>query len=157
MLKNAIHTVMISGFLAAATGAAANDNVILSVQLGTEQRSFTLEELQTMPVTSVETTTIWTEGLQNFEGVQLKDLLENLGVQPEQIEAIAVNDYAVEIPASDAIDGGPIVAYFQNGNTMPLRTKGPLWIVYPYDAHKKYRTESIYSRSIWQLDRLIIQ
>ena len=38
--------------------------------------------------------------------------------------------------------------------TMSIRDKGPLWVVYPYDSSADYRTEVIYSRSIWQLDRI---
>ncbi|MGB1266126.1 MAG: oxidoreductase, partial [Nereida ignava] len=52
---------------------------------------------------------------------------------------------------------GPIIAYKQNGSEMSRRRKGPLWIVYPYDDKKSYQTETVYSRSIWQLDRLITQ
>ncbi|MDP5360810.1 MAG: oxidoreductase, partial [Paracoccaceae bacterium] len=32
--------------------------------------------------------------------------------------------------------------------------KGPLWVVYPYDMSADYRSEVIYYRSIWQLDRI---
>jgi len=39
---------------------------------------------------------------------------------------------------------------------MSVREKGPLWVIYPYDSDAKFRTEVIYSRSIWQLDRLAI-
>ena len=35
-----------------------------------------------------------------------------------------------------------------------MRDKGPLWIIYPYDQNTDYQTEVIYSRSIWQLDRI---
>ena len=65
-----------------------------------------------------------------------------------------MNDYAVDIPIGDARDGGPIIAYEIDGKPMSVREKGPLWIVYPYDSKTEYRTETIYSRSIWQLDRL---
>jgi hypothetical protein len=41
-----------------------------------------------------------------------------------------------------------------DGNAMSVRDKGPLWVIYPYDSDAAYRTEVIYSRSIWQLDRL---
>jgi hypothetical protein len=37
---------------------------------------------------------------------------------------------------------------------MSLRDKGPLWIIYPYDSKSDFRTEVVYSRSIWQRDRL---
>jgi hypothetical protein len=52
-----------------------------------------------------------------------------------------MNDYAVEIPVSDAIDDGPIFACARNGAQMSTRDKGPLWIVSPYDSSKKYRSK----------------
>lgn len=113
--------------------------------------------LRALGETSFETTTIWTEGVQTFTGVSLKDLLDQLGVTEGTLEAKALNDYAVEIPVSDAVDGGPIVAYARNGEAMSVRDKGPLWIVYPYDANDAYSSETIYSRSIWQLDRIDVR
>ncbi|MFM7446066.1 MAG: oxidoreductase, partial [Tabrizicola sp.] len=55
---------------------------------------------------------------------------------------------------SDAVEGGPILAYLQNGEPMSVREKGPLWVVYPYDLKAEYQTEVTFSRSIWQLVRL---
>ncbi len=113
-----------------------------------------LEMLQEIGAVTFETSTIWTEGVDSFTGVELSVLLEMLGSTGSQLRASAVNDYAVDIPVSDAVDGGPIVAFLRNGEKMSLRDKGPLWIVYPYDLVPEYRSELIYSRSIWQLDRI---
>lgn len=110
--------------------------------------------LQALPVTSFSTTTNWTEGERTFTGVLLSDLLAALDASGSRLRATALNDYAVEIPASDARPGGPIIAYAIDGEPMSVRDKGPLWIVYPYDSQAEYRTETIYSRSIWQLDRV---
>lgn len=118
---------------------------------------FDLAMLEAMPVTEFTTTTIWTEGPQTFQGVDLKTFLEALGADGEIVEAKAINDYAVEVPRSDAVEGGPILAYKANGAYMPRREKGPIWLVYPYDKSADYRSETIYSRSIWQLDRLTIK
>ena len=118
---------------------------------------FEQADLEAMPRATIETTTIWTDGVQRFEGVSLHVLLDHVGAQPGTIRAVALNDYAVEIPTSDAMEGGPIVAYLRDGQTMSVRDKGPLWIIYPYDANEAYRSEEIYARSIWQLDRLQIE
>ena len=115
---------------------------------------FDLALLRQFEPTRIETTTIWTEGVQVFEGVSLATLVDALGVQGETLRATAINDYAVEIPLSDAEQGGPILAYLLNGKKMSVRDKGPLWLIYPYDKESKFRTEVIYSRSIWQLNRL---
>jgi hypothetical protein len=113
--------------------------------------------LEAMEPVEFTTNTMWTDGPQVFTGVLLLDLLAMLGVTEGTIRATAINDYAVDIPVSDAIEGGPIVAYLLNGKPMSVRDKGPLWIVYPYDSKRQYRSEVIYSRSIWQLDRMEIR
>ena len=110
--------------------------------------------LEALPSQLIETTTIWTEGRQSFEGVSLDVLLNHVQAEEGTIRAVALNDYAVTIPSSDAIEGGPIVAYSRNSRAMSVRDKGPLWIIYPYDANEAYQSEEIYARSIWQLNRL---
>lgn len=116
--------------------------------------AFDLEMLEALDATIIETTTIWTEGKQVFQGVALDVLMERMGVEGGTLKATAINDYTVEIPVSDAVSGGPILAYFLNGDKMSIRDKGPLWVIYPFDSKADYRSEVIYSRSIWQLDRI---
>lgn len=116
--------------------------------------AFDLEMLKALDATIIETTTIWTEGKQVFQGVALNVLMERMGVEGGTLKATAINDYTVEIPVSDAVSGGPILAYFLNGDKMSIRDKGPLWVIYPFDSKADYRSEVIYSRSIWQLDRI---
>ena len=110
--------------------------------------------LEALPATSFTTETNWTEGERTFTGVQLSDLIPVADVSGTRLLATALNDYTVEIPVSDAKPGGPIIAYAIDGEPMSVRGKGPLWIVYPYDSSAEYRTETIYARSIWQLDRI---
>lgn len=102
----------------------------------------------------ITTTTIWTDGRHEFQGVSLLSLTDILGVSNGTLLAKAVNDYSVEIPVSDAVEGGPIIAYKMDGEVMSVRDKGPLWVVYPYDSSPDYRTAVIHARSIWQLDRI---
>lgn len=115
---------------------------------------FDLPMLYEMGATQIETTTIWTEGPQVFEGVPLVDLIAALGAEGSVIAASALNDYTVEIPLSDIIPGGPILAYAQNGEPLSVRDKGPLWVIYPYDDKAEYQSEVIYARSIWQVKRM---
>jgi hypothetical protein len=39
---------------------------------------------------------------------------------------------------------------------MPVRDKGPLFIVYPYDTDSDLRHRRFYSRSAWQVGRLVV-
>lgn len=115
---------------------------------------FDAETLAGLGTVAIETSTIWTEGVNTFEGVPLKTLVDLVGAEDGQLRASAINDYTVEVPVADAVEDGPIVAYMVNGERMSVRDKGPLWIIYPYDQNAAYQTELIYSRSIWQLDRI---
>ncbi|KEP71182.1 oxidoreductase [Thioclava dalianensis] len=119
--------------------------------------AFDLAMLREIGQSEIETTTIWTEGRHRFTGVSLKALLERVGAKGKMLKATAINDYSVEIPTSDAVRNGPIVAYEMDGQTMSRREKGPLWVIYPYSSSSDYRSEVIYSRSIWQLDRISLE
>lgn len=119
--------------------------------------AFDLDMLKALGEVSFTTTTPWTEGAQSFTGVSLEALLKAVEVTEGTLSAKAINDYAVEIPVSDAVTDGPIIAYLQNGNPMSVREKGPLWVVYPYDSKDDYQAEVIYTRSIWQLNNIEVK
>jgi hypothetical protein len=129
------------------SGAIANTN-------GDGQAAFDFDMLKALPVTTFKTKTTWTEGEKSFTGVSLQALLAAVGSSGTVVKAIALNDYGVEIPVSDAVADGPIVAYLMDNEPMSVRDKGPLWVVYPFDAKPEYRTEATYSKSIWQLSRI---
>ncbi len=163
-------TVLAAGWIATsrapsveAAETATEAKILLTVtgriaaQNGSERATFDLAALRAMPKTTFQTATIWTEGRPTFTGVSLRVLLDAVGASGRSIHAVALNDYAVDIPATDAVEGGPIVAYEIDGKALPVRNRGPLWIVYPYDARADYRSEVIYARSIWQLDRIDIR
>lgn len=138
--------------VAAAELAKPAGEVILTVsgkisKFNAESRTeFDLEMLQSLPATTFETSTTWTTGKHSFGGVSLRDFLIVLGAGGSTIHSVALNDYAIDIPVSDAVEGGPILAYSMDGKPMSVRDKGPLWIVYPYDANPDYRTEHTFPK-----------
>ena len=69
----------------------------------------------------------------------------------------ALNDYAIEVPASEAASGGPILATRVDGKPLSVRDKGPIWVIYPFDDKEAYKTEVTYSRSIWQLKSIEVE
>ncbi|MGH1415191.1 MAG: oxidoreductase [Pelagimonas sp.] len=138
-------------------------DVVLRVSGGIEVTNsedgaeFDLAMLRALDSHEIETTTIWTDGDQTFVGVELGTLLKYLKASGSIISAYAINDYFIELPFEDAEPGAALIAYERNGVEMSVRDKGPLWIVYPYDHSERFRTEVFFSRSVWQLDRLIIE
>ena len=103
----------------------------------------------------ITTSTIWTdEGTHRFKGVMLRDLVDFLNIKAGALRLRALNDYAVEIPTEDVTQIAPILAYEMDGAIMTVRDKGPVWVMYPFDDGPEYRTDTIFSRSIWKLDRI---
>lgn len=164
-MKGIITTVAatLMALIALSTATLAGEEPVLTVEIlaadsgATTTQSYTMDQLRALPVSSFETETIWTEGMQTFTGVPLAALVSELDLTGDEIEAVAINAYSVKIPVSDAVENGPIIAFERNGSQMSIRNKGPLWIVYPYDSSADYRTEAIYSRSIWQLEKLVVK
>ena len=152
--------------LMGATGAAAQGvsaprgRVVLDVSgpfraagVGSPAR-FDLDQLDGLPQGEFTTRTPWFDGPRRFSGVLGVALLDLLDPEGTQVIATALNDYRVTIPAEDFRSSGLIIATRLDGAPMPVREKGPLWIIYPFDAEPRLRNEVFYGRSIWQLRRL---
>jgi hypothetical protein len=71
--------------------------------------------------------------------------------------ATALNDFSTEIPVSDFSRYGVLLALKRDGNYMPVRDKGPLFIVYPYDSSPELKAQKFYSRSAWQVAKLLVR
>jgi hypothetical protein len=116
--------------------------------------AFDLSMLESLPQRRFATGTIWTEGRSAYVGVPLGTLLERLGAHGGAVRAVALNDYVATIPIAELQGDAPVVVYLRDGATIPVRERGPLWILYPFDDEPVWRTEVAYSRSVWQLVRL---
>lgn len=127
---------------------------ILTIRANGGVHALDADALRALPAVSFGTTTIWTEGPQTFTGVRMTEVLSRLGIDRGTMILTAANDYQIRIPVEDFTSDGALLAYDRNGAPMTLRDKGPVWLVYPYDDHARFRTEIVYANSIWQLDRI---
>jgi hypothetical protein len=80
-----------------------------------------------------------------------------VGATGQRIIAIALNDYSAEVPMEDAIKYNVILALKRDGEYMPVRDKGPLFVVYPFDSDPELKSQKFYSRSVWQISRIEVQ
>lgn len=121
---------------------------------GTRLIALDRDALAALPQTEFTTHTIWTDGPQRFTGVSLSALLARYGIVVERLDLVAVNDYTVTLPAEGIGPVYPVIAHSRNGTPMSLRDKGPYWLVYDYDSDPAFQRETVYMRSIWQLERI---
>ena len=157
-LPGLLPVALVAACIAAPLTVRAQDQTILKIceTVETEEtaRFLDLADLERMEEARFTTSTIWTEGEIEFHGVPMGALLDQMEITAGTLELIAVNDYFVEIPVDEARESAAIIAYRMNGELMSRRDKGPLWLVYPFDSDVKYQSETYYSKSIWQIDRI---
>jgi len=115
-----------------------------------------MQMLSQLPQRTVSTKSPWYPAGASFVGPLLRDVLGAVGAQGKTITAYALNDYYTEIPFDDAFKYDVILARLMNGKPMAVRDKGPLFVVYPFDAVPELQTQVYYNRSAWQVNRLKI-
>ena len=113
--------------------------------------------LEALGTVSFSTHTPWYKEPVSFEGVPIARLLDLLEAHGDTLIAVALNDYSTEIPITDATKYEPILALKRDGEYMPVRDKGPIFIVYNYDSNSELRSQTFYSRSAWQVTRIEIK
>ncbi len=87
----------------------------------------------------------------------MRALMAFVGAEGTEVVASALNDYESAIPMSDFDRYDVVLAMKRDGELMPIRDKGPLFIVYPFDSDPELRTEQYYSRAVWQVKELNVR
>jgi hypothetical protein len=118
---------------------------------------FDMKMIEALPQHSFTTSTPWFDKPVKFTGPLLADVLAAVKASGTSISAVAINDYKITIPVADAAKFKVIVARLIDDKPIPVREKGPLFVVYPFDSSVDLRTSTYYERSIWQLKALDIQ
>lgn len=151
--------LMFAGVAAAQSPQPASGKPILTVtgKIDGENVQFDRESLEAMGLVTVETKTPWYDHVVKFEGVPLEKLMEKVGAKGEKVVAIALNDYSSEIPIEDFAKYKTILALKRDGQYMPVRDKGPLFVIYPYDSQPELKSHKFYSRSVWQVTKLEVK
>ena len=122
-----------------------------------EVARFDMKMIEALPQHSFTTSTPWFDRPVKFTGPLLADVLAAVKASGSNVSAVAINDYRITIPAADAAKFQVIVARLIDDKPIPVREKGPLFVVYPFDSSAELRSSTYYERSIWQLKALDIQ
>ena len=156
----AAFTCLIGGHAGYAQSAAEKPLLTISGKITNttpEGATFDRSKLEALGMETIETKTPWYKETVKFEGVPLEKLMAAVGANGDRVQAIALNDYSVEIPIEDFAKHHAILALKRDGEYMSVRDKGPLFVVYPYDSDPELRSQKFYSRSAWQVNRLIVK
>ncbi len=167
-MKNYLKRLLPLVFVVSLTGAACasmlsvpTGPVILTVSGSISKTNdgdvakFDRAMLEALEWTTIESYTRWTDGATEFSGVELSALLEAVGASGTKFLAIALNDYSVEIPISDAETHNVLLAMEMDGVAMKIRDKGPIWVIYP-QTEEQASEPRFDEKMIWQLKSIKI-
>lgn len=140
-------------------GACSAEEQALTIRQGEKVVEIPLSRIDTLP--QIEYVAIL-PGLDDkphrARGPLLKDVLELSGFSGKTLLAVGFDRYEAEIPAGDMNDYRVLAAREVDGTVLTLRNKGPLWIVYPSEAHPHLQLNPIYeARSVWQLKEINVR
>jgi hypothetical protein len=116
-----------------------------------DRAHFDMEMLAALPQTSYSTRTPWYAQARRFTGPLLRDVLTAAGAHGSTLRLVALNDYRVEMPVDDVQRHDVVLARLLDDRPMSVRDKGPLFVIYPFDAEPALRSAVYYARSAWQL------
>ncbi len=119
--------------------------------------TYDMAMLEALPGRVTETETPWTKGKARFEGPLGAALLDQVGAAGSRLKITALNDYVVEVPVEDFRTWPVILATRKDGKPMPVRDKGPIFVIYPFDIDRTLYNEKIFSRSAWQVKSIEVQ
>jgi len=134
------------------TGRIHNKNVGDNLQ-------FDMETLEQLGLIEYSVDDQQAEGrVVTFQGVLLSKVLEVAGIDEEatSLKTIALNDYAIDIPLSDATDYPVMIATSVDGERMTIERYGPTRIIYPYESYE-FDVITYDPRWIWQLSTIIVE
>ena len=117
---------------------------------------FDMATLERLPQKRFRTRTPWYAAAREFTGPLVRDVLDSAGADGATMRVSALNDYRVDVPVDDALRHDLTLARLIDGQPMPVRDKGPLFMIYPFDDHPELRSAVYYSRSVWQVKSIEI-
>jgi hypothetical protein len=107
--------------------------------------------LEALAQHSFRTKTPWFTEPRQFTGPLLRDVLGLVGAQGTTLRIGALNDYRADMPSDDTRRHNVLLARLIDDKPIPVREKGPLFVIYPFDSDPSLRTPLYYSRSVWQV------
>ncbi len=113
--------------------------------------------LNALPASQIATKTPWHGTVARFSGPSLKALLGAVGAKGKGLRLIAQDRYEVSIPMDDLENFGPVLALRMDGKELTIRSRGPVLLMYPFDAYPQIDTDVYYGRSVWQLLSIVVE
>lgn len=116
-----------------------------------------LSLIQSLPQHEIVTSNPWVDKPHHYKGPKVADLLAALDAKGKSITLTALNSFQIKVDWETVKRYDPILAWQDDGITMRVRDKGPLWFILPLDQYPELKQSAFTDMMIWQLSALDIQ
>ncbi|MDW5377660.1 oxidoreductase [Halomonas sp. HP20-15] len=134
--------------------------LVVSGAIGTtnvgDEAHFDRAMLAALPQHDTLTHTPWHDDRIRFSGPLGRTLLQAVDARGSRMRVTALNGYASTIPVADFHEHDVILALAADGEPLSVRDQGPLFVIYPFDDEPDLSNKLILSRSVWQVERIVI-
>lgn len=137
---------------------AAADEVILTLInpkiSGVHGRiQFTRADLLALEQKTIKTGNDYVDGTPVFRGPVAASVIGMIGnTGAKKVQLTSRNDYSVTLALDELTDYQAILALEMDGKALTRRDRGPIWLMYPMDAHPELQDPAFNSRLIWQVE-----
>lgn len=156
--------LLFSLFMPAMVQAAPQGPVVLKVTGDVESAdptdgevAFDLAMIQALPQHEIVTGHPWADKPHKYVGPKLADVMTAVGAKGKSITLTALNSFQIRIKWDKVKQYDPILAWQDDGMTMRVRDKGPLWFILPLDQYPELKRSEFTDMMIWQLSSIDIQ
>lgn len=155
MIKQLISVIFLL-ILPIYTLCAKEDNVLLKIQSNDKLFLLTKKDFEEYKQYEIKQNTLWTNHLTTFKGPLLSDILNDLNIKSKTLTFVAANNYKITIDTSDFYTYKIILTTHIDGKELTVRTRGPLWLMYPWGENSTLKQQSYYEKAIWQLKEITV-
>ncbi len=135
-----------------ALAPVVSEKVILTINTPTGIKTYPHPQVEAIGLKKLVTSTYWPEDHGEYDGVLLRDLLKDAGIETSpRIKVTALDDYTTIIPREDWQKWDVLVATRHEKKVMPIRRKGPLRMIYPKDIGGEIAASDMRIRWIWAI------
>lgn len=114
---------------------------------------FTRADLLAMEQRTIETGNDFVDGTAKFRGPLAASVVEMIGhAGAKKVTLTSVTDFSVTVDIAELKKYQAILALEMNGKALTLRTRGPIWLIYPMDLYPELSDPAFNSRLVWQLE-----
>lgn len=137
------------------SGAFAAEKLFSLIKADGSTVDVTDEDFEAVGITEITTRLVGeTETRSHVRGPRFDAILSHFGVQGDMVRVSGVDKYAADLPVDELKRYPVLLAYEINGKRLTLRSKGPVWVVYPFDDHPEIEDQLREARSVWQVGEI---